>query len=101
MVKILAKGDCMKLLWESAEEINMEVANRVRNLRRRRRISQQELSVQSGVSLGSLKRFESTGQISLLSLTKIAMALKCAEEIKVLFSAIPYESIEEVINEKD
>ena len=29
----------------------------------------------SGVSYGSIKRFEGSGQISLLSLTKIAMAL--------------------------
>lgn len=53
----------------------------------------------SGVSLGSLKRFESTGQISLLSLTKLAMALGCADEIRSLFGQVPYKNIEEVIRE--
>ncbi len=91
----------MKLAWESAEEIDLALGQRVRNLRKRRKISQQELSKKSGVSLGSLKRFESTGQISLLSLTKIAMALNCVDEIKTLFSQVPYGSIEEVINERD
>ena len=39
----------------------------------------------SGVSYGSVKRFESTGQISLLSLTKIAMALDIADELRNIF----------------
>ena len=39
--------------------------------------TQQELSTRSGVSLGSLKRFESSGQISLESLLKLAFVLEC------------------------
>lgn len=88
------------LLWETAEEINENLAKRVRNIRKRRKISQEELSRRSGVSYGSIKRFESSGQISLLSLTKIAMALDCAEEIRGLFTDVPYQSIEEVIRER-
>lgn len=86
-------------VWETAEEINEQLAKRIRNLRRRRKISQEELSRRSGVSYGSIKRFETSGQISLKSLTRIAMALGCVEEIKELFTAVPYQSIEEVIRE--
>ena len=89
----------MGLQWETAEEIDQELANRVRNIRKRRKISQEELSRKSGVSYGSIKRFENTGMISLLSLTRIAIALGCTEEIKKIFTEIPYNSIEEVINE--
>lgn len=89
----------MGLQWETAEEIDQELANRVRNIRKRRKISQEELSQKSGVSYGSIKRFENTGMISLLSLTRIAIALGCTEEIKKIFTEIPYNSIEEVINE--
>lgn len=53
----------------------------------------------SGVSYGSIKRFESTGQISLLSLIKIATALGMAEKLRQLFMQVPYRNIEEVINE--
>ena len=53
----------------------------------------------SGVSYGSIKRFESTGQISLLSLTKIASALDMADELGNLFTQVPYKNIEEVIKE--
>lgn len=87
--------------WETAEEIDKKLAERVRMLRKRRKISQEELSRKSGVSYGSIKRFESSGMISLLSLTKIATALGCTDEIRGLFSEIPYNSIEEILNERN
>ena len=84
---------------ETAEELDLKLAQRVRNIRKRRSISQEKLASMSGVSYGSVKRFESTGQISLLSLTKIAMALDIADELRNIFSQVPYRDIKEVINE--
>ena len=81
------------LVWETAEELDMKLAQRVRNIRRRRKISQEELSRMSGVSYGS-------GKISLLSLTKLAMALDMADELRELFTQVPYRNIQEVIDER-
>ena len=86
-------------IWETAEELDLKLAQRVRNIRKRRSISQEKLESMSGVSYGSVKRFESTGQISLLSLTKVAMALDIADELRNIFSQVPYRDIKEVINE--
>ena len=86
-------------LWETAEELDLKLAQRVRNIRKRRSISQEKMASMSGVSYGSVKRFESTGQISLLSLTKVAMALDIADELRNIFSQVPYRDIKEVINE--
>lgn len=86
-------------VWETAEEMDQKLAERVRKIRKRREISQEELSKKSGVSYGSIKRFEATGMISLLSLTKIAVALDCSNEIREMFAEVEYLSIEEVINE--
>jgi len=86
-------------IWETAEELDLKLAQRVRNIRKRRSISQGKLASMSGVSYGSVKRFESIGQISLLSLTKIAMALDIADELRNIFSEVPYRDIQEVINE--
>lgn len=88
------------LVWETAEELDQKLAQRVRNIRKRRSISQQKLAAMSGVSYGSIKRFETTGQISLLSLTKIATALGIAEELRQLFTQVPYLTLEEVMNER-
>ncbi|WP_347466006.1 helix-turn-helix transcriptional regulator [Clostridium sp. AF28-12] len=86
-------------IWETAKELDLKLAQRVRNIRKRRSISQEKMASMSGVSYGSVKRFESTGQISLLSLTKIAMALDIADELRNIFSQVPYRDIKEVINE--
>ncbi|MCF8352615.1 MAG: helix-turn-helix transcriptional regulator [Bacteroidales bacterium] len=44
-------------------------------MRKRLKISQKEMAERSGVSLGSLKRFESSGKISLESLLKLVHLL--------------------------
>lgn len=89
-----------KYVWETPEEITMVVANHTKKLRKRLKISRQKLSEISGVSYGSIKRFEETGNISLLSLTKIAMALDTSGDIKSIFADVPYKSIQEVMNEQ-
>ena len=55
----------------------------------------------SDVRFGSIKRFETTGQISLESLVKIAVALNCVDQIKELFNNVSYLSIQEVIDENN
>lgn len=86
------------LLQKTPKEIDKLIANRIRTIRKRRKISQTELSEKSGVSLGSVKRFEQSGDISLISLTKIAIALDISEELEYLFAQIQPQSIEEILN---
>jgi transcriptional regulator with XRE-family HTH domain len=69
-------------------------------LRKRKKITQKQLAARSGVSLGSLKRFEQSGEISLQSLKIIAIALDMENELEGLFDNVPFASIEEVINEQ-
>lgn len=88
-----------QFIWETPEELDQKLAQRVRKIRKRRSITQEKLASISGVSYGSIKRFETTGQISLLSLTKIAIALDLADEHRNIFTQVPYKDIQEVINE--
>lgn len=88
----------INIFQKTWSEIDKEIAAHVVNVRKRKKISQQELAVKSGVSFGSIKRFEQSGEISLQSLTKIAIALSVEDELERLFSEVPFESIEEVIN---
>lgn len=82
-------------------EINLLIAQRIRRIRKRRKLSQAALSEKSGVSFGSVKRFEQSGEISMLSLTKIAVALHCEDQLIRLFEEIPPASIQELIDGKD
>lgn len=88
----------INIFQKTWSEIDREIATHVVELRKRKKISQKELAARSGVSFGSIKRFEQTGEISLQSLTKIAIALSVEDELERLFSEVPFESIEEVIN---
>ena len=87
---------------QTPKEIQMQIANNVRAVRKRRKISQKALSEKSGViSLGSLKRFETSGEISLHALIKIAIALDIDNALIHLFEDVPFLSIEEIINGQD
>jgi len=90
----------MKFFSKTPNEINMDIAKRIKNIRKRKKISQIKLSEKTGVSLGSIKRFEQSGDISLKSLAKIAIVLNVNREMEDLFSDVVPESIEEIINEQ-
>ena len=44
-----------QFVWETAEELDQKLAQRVRNIRKRRSISQEKLSSMSGVSYVQLR----------------------------------------------
>ena len=79
-------------------EIIKNLVLKIQDRRKKLKISQIELAQKSGVSLGSIKRFESKYEISLSSLIKIAIALDLDKDFDNLFSQKNYKSIDEVIN---
>lgn len=85
---------------KSPQDINLGIAQRVKFRRKEQKITQQMLSKRANVSLGSIKRFEQTGEISLSSLIKIAFALGYESDFDALFEKKSYKSIEEVLNER-
>ena len=84
----------------SPNDLNMDIAKRVSVRRKEKKITQVQLAESSDVSLGSIKRFERTGEISLSSLIKIAFVLGCENDFDELFSKKGYSSIQEVIDEQ-
>ncbi len=56
-------------------DVMMELAVKHRDLRNKIGFSQEEIAKRTGVSWGSVKRFERTGQISLEGLLKLAQVL--------------------------
>lgn len=56
-------------------------------------LSQKSLAERSGVSYGALKKFERTGQISLISLLKLALVLNSLGDFEKLFAANPLDQI--------
>lgn len=81
------------------KEIALEVAGREKTRRKACRYTQSELASRAGISLSSLKRFEQLGEISFVSLLKIADVLDSTDAFDNLFAGRIYNSIEDVINE--
>ena len=85
-------------LSKTPDTYMLQIAQREKVIRKKEKLSRAELSEKSNVSYGSLKRFEETGNISLASLIKIAIALDCIDEFENLFRTKKPESIEDIIN---
>ena len=99
MAIILAMNYDLLLQIQTPFETRMSLRERFRARRKERKISQQELATKADVSLASLKRFESTGDISLNSLIKLSFALGYEADFEQLFSRKHYHSIQDVIND--
>ena len=66
-------------------DIRVSIADRFKRIRLDQNVSQEQLAERSGVSLGSLRRFESKGEISLKSLVRLAISLNHAQDFDLLF----------------
>jgi transcriptional regulator with XRE-family HTH domain len=73
------------------------LAVRMRERRLELNLTQRTLAGKSGVSLGTLKRFENGYEISLKHLLMLAVVLDATEEFFLLFTKRQYESIDEVM----
>lgn len=75
-------------------DISAAIAKRMVARRREHGMTQADLARISGVSLGSLRRFEQFHEISLISLINISFALGCEHDFDQLFSTPYYASLE-------
>ena len=91
----------MFLEFKLPREIAKDIALQEKQKRKKRNLTQSALSERAGISLGSLKRFEQTGEISFVSLIKIADVLGEKDAFQNLFKSREYQSIQEVIDERN
>jgi transcriptional regulator with XRE-family HTH domain len=87
----------MALKLTSPFDVKEGLRARARQRRLDNNLSQEGLAKRAGMSLGTLKRFERTGDISVGSLIALAFALNAETEFEGLFPKQEYKSIEDVI----
>lgn len=83
----------MKHTFDIKDFVNVETDQSImdglviRFVKRRKEseLTQKELSRRSGVSYGSIRRFESTGDISLRSLLRMSSTIGCLKDFDHLF----------------
>jgi len=88
-------------MLETVQELADGVAARLRSIRLDADLTQAGLAARSGVTLASLRRFETTGQIALESLIRLAQALGRDDDIATLFAPPPVASLDELVTSND
>ncbi|MFV0339098.1 MAG: helix-turn-helix domain-containing protein [Parachlamydiaceae bacterium] len=85
------------------KEVLQSIADAAKEKRLSKNLSQKSLAENSGVSLGTLKKFEGTGKISLESLLKLALCLDSLQEFLALFkqqAEQQFKTLDKVIHYK-
>lgn len=86
------------MVLQTPYEMARGVAERFRAIRKAKKITLKEVSTRSGVPYSTIRRFESTGEISFLAFVKITSTINEDQEINDLFANHIPESVEEVIS---
>ena len=71
------------------------IVERAKKKRKQMKLSQRQLSQKSGVTYSSIRRFETTGEISLSSLLKIEHALDALKNYEELFKGQTITSLKD------
>jgi len=87
---------------KTPNDIMKELSQKFKERRLTIGYTQQALAERSGVSLGSLKRFEGSGQISLESLLQLALVLECLDDFGEIANPLQksIKSMDELLVEK-
>jgi len=87
--------------FNTIESITSTLKQNFKNKRLNLDLTQVGLAKKSGVSLGSLKRFENSGLISLESLLKLAVVLNCLDDfLDIGKSTNEINSIDELLKQQ-
>ncbi len=80
-----------------SEDIAAELAARLKSRRLARNLTLEGLAKRSGVPLGTLKKFERSGQIALVSFIRLVVVLKDEAALEKLLLERTFETLEEVL----
>jgi transcriptional regulator with XRE-family HTH domain len=80
-----------------SKDIAVAIAKRLRNRRLAQNLTLVGLARRSGVPLGTLKKFERTGQIALVSFIRLVITLKDEAALENLLLEQQFETLDEVL----
>ena len=93
MVNKFDIGQFVETLTE--QSVTNGIVERMKTRRKQMKLSQRQLSQKSGVTYASIRRFETTGDISLASLLKIAHALDALKDFESIFKGQAITSLKD------
>ena len=79
--------------FSSPDAIQRKIASQFQARRLMQNLTQEALAKKSGVSLGTIRRFEQTGDISMKHLVLLAMYLNIVQDMEGLFKVQPIQDL--------
>ncbi len=79
------------------EDLAAQMGQRAQACRLAANLSRKTLSLRSGVPASTLRKFETSGTIGLVSLLQVAQALECLDEFTQVFAPKSIKSIEDFV----
>ena len=79
------------------EDIATEIALRLKNRRLAQNLTLEGLARRSGVALGTLKKFERTGQIALVSFIRLVITLKDEAALEKILLEQKFETLDDIL----
>jgi transcriptional regulator with XRE-family HTH domain len=89
----------LSIIENSPKTVIVGVAERVKQRRLERALTQKELAKRAGIPLPTYRRFERTGEISFSSLVLLGMALGMTAEFGELFNTKTYSGIDDLLRQ--
>lgn len=96
-MNISLNDNILSLINRTPDLLMLGIAGRVRQRRLEKGWTQKMIAAKAGVSLGSYRRFELSGEISLRSLLMLAFALDMTDDFETLFNGRVYQSIDAIL----
>lgn len=94
----MINDNILSLIEKTPDSLLTGLAARVKARRLERNWTQRMLAARAGMTLGSYRRFEASGEISLRSLVMLAFALDATDGFETLFGGSGYRSIEDMLD---
>jgi transcriptional regulator with XRE-family HTH domain len=86
----------LSVIDRNADTVLKNISEKVKVRRLEMNLTQEGLASRSGISYGTYRRFETSGEISLRNLVMVAIALNSVDDFDKLFSTPTYRSISDL-----
>ena len=93
--------DINAIINHTPDAITRKIADRVRERRLERNLTQKAFATRAGVGYDAYRKFENTGDITLRNLVLCAIALDDADSFSDLFEKKSYQSIDELLKTQE
>ena len=93
--------DIGAIMFNTPDSILKDMAQRIKERRLERNLTQKAFAKRSGVGYDAYRRFESTGDITLRNLILCAIILDDTDCFAELFTQKSYQSIDELLKMKE